>query len=222
MKTININLLGDLSKISKTNLKKSKEKNSFDTRNQIFAYIFIIGIFVIFTVSFGGWMLVKKMTSNLDKRIVKLNENINILREQEVRLSTFRKNLKKEKEITNLKIIIQKQLNNSFFPWSSVLKEISNKIPKNIIILKIEKSGNANKLGQNNDSMQLNISGIIPTNKKQEPLMLISLFIFNLNENPNSLLSNAKISNLEFDDKTKAYKFEISVAINYKFLAIQK
>ena len=212
MKTININLIGDLRKTSKTN-PIAKKGSSLDTKNQIVAYILIIGVFLVFTACMGGWFLVKQMTSNLDKKLVKLNENLNTLKEQETQLSLFRKNLKKEKEITELKIMIQSQLNNTFFPWSNVLQEIAAKIPKDIIVLKIEKQGKAKQSGKTDSSLKLKISGIIPTNKKQEPLTAISLFIFNLNDNQNSLLSNAKISKLDFNDKTKAYEFEIETSI---------
>lgn len=215
MKTININLIGDLKKTSKTNL-KTKNVSSLDTRNQIIAYILIIGVFVIFTASIGGWFLVKQMTSSLDRKLVKLNENLNALKEQETQLSLFRKNLKKEKEITEFKIMLQRQLNNTFFPWSNVLQEIAIKIPKDIIVLKIEKEGKTKPSRTSNDSLKLKISGIMPTNKQQEPLMAISLFIFNLNDDQNSLLSNAKISKLEFNDKTRAYEFEIETSIRQK------
>ena len=213
MKTININLIGDLGKNSKTNPKVAKKGTSFNTRNQILAYIMIIGIFIVFTASVGGWLLVKKMTTSLDRNLIKLNSNLNLLKEQETQLSDFRKNLKKEKEITELKIVIQKQLNSTFFPWSAVLQEIATKIPTDIIVLKIEKIGGSGQLRQDKNSLKLNISGIIPANKKLEPLMAISLFIFNLNENQTSLLSNAKISKLNFNDKTRTYEFEIETSI---------
>ena len=212
MKTISINLIGDLRKTSKTN-PIAKKGSSIDTRNQIYAYILIIGVLITFTASMGGWFLVRQMTSNLDKKLVQLNENLTTLRAQETQLSLFRKNLKKEKEITELKIMIQNQLNNTFFPWSAVLQEIAVKIPKDIIVLKIEKQGKAKQSGKTDSSLKLKISGIIPTNKKQEPLTAISLFIFNLNDNQNSLLSNAKISKLDFNDKTRAYEFEIETSI---------
>jgi len=212
LKTININLIGDFKKTSKTD-PKAKKGSSVDARNQIYAYILIIGVFIVFTAGIGGWFLVKQMTSNLDRKLVKLNEKLNTLNQQETQLSLFRKNLKKEKEITELKIMIQSQLNNTFFPWSGVLQEIATKIPKYIIVLKIEKEGKATQSKNQNDSLKLKISGIIPANKKQEPLMAISLFIFNLNDNQNSLLSNAKISKLDFNDKTKAYEFEIETSI---------
>jgi len=237
LKTININLIGDLRKTSKTNPNATKKRSSLDTRNQIYAYILIIGVFIVFTASLGGWFLVKQMTSNLDKKLVKLNEKLSTLKEQEKQLSLFRKNLKKEKEITELKIIIQSQLNNTFFPWSTVLQEIAVKIPKDIIVLKIEKEGKVKKSRKTDDSLKLKISGIISANKQQEPLTAISLFIFNLNDNQDSCLpttndvsdndssaspslicrqstlSNAKIAKLDFNDKTRAYEFEIETSI---------
>lgn len=212
MKTININLIGDLGKTSKTSLKNTKKGTSFDAKNQILAYILIVAVLIVFAASLGGWLLVKQMTSNLDRKLLKLNENLNTLREQETELSNFRKSLKKEKEITEFKIVIQKQLNSSFFPWSAVLKEIAAKIPKDIIVLKIEKTGNTAKSKQ--EAIKLKISGIIPANKKPAPLMMISLFIFNLNATQNSLLTNAKILKLDFNDKTKTYEFEIETSIN--------
>jgi Tfp pilus assembly protein PilN len=214
LKTININLIGDLGKASKINLKEAKKVNSSDARNQIIVWILIIGVLIVFTASFGGWILVKQMSSNLDKNLIKLNKNLNTLREQETQLSNFRNDLKKEKEITELKIVIQKQLNSSFFPWSSVLQEIAAKIPKDIIVLKIEKEGTSRQSSQQDDSLKLKISGLMPTNKQTQPLMTISLFIFNLNEDQNALLSDAKISKLDFNDKTRAYEFEIETSIN--------
>ena len=214
MKTININLIGDSGKTSKQNIKEAKKRNSFDTKNQLLAYIMIISVLVVFASSMGGWVLVKQMTSALDRKLIKLNENLNTLQEQETLLSAFRKNLKKEKEITEFKIVIKKQLNNSFFPWSDVLREIADKIPKDIIVLKIEKEGTLRQSRQQDASLKLEISGIIPANKKLQPLTAISLFIFNLNENQNSLLSNAKISKLEFNDKTRTYEFQIETSVN--------
>lgn len=213
MKTIKINLIGDLGKIAKVNVKDATKRVSFDTRTQIFSYILIIGVFVLFSASVGSWLLVKQMTSNLDRKHAKLNESLNILREQETVLSNFRQDLKKEKEITEYKIVIQKQLNSSFFPWSSVLQEIATKIPKDIVVLKIEKEGGSKKIKKQDGSLKMKISGIIPENKKMEPLMAVSLFIFNLNENTNTLLSNAKISKLEFNDKTRVYEFEVETSI---------
>lgn len=216
MKTVNINLIGDLGKISKINTKNATAKGSFTEGNPVIAYIVLTAILVIFASVFGGWLLVRNMTSNLDKNLMALNEKLNTLKDRETQLSNFRQDLKKENEISKFKIIVQKQLNDSFFPWSSVLKEIADKIPKNIIVQKIEKNGSAIMTDRQQDSLTLKISGIIPADKQPGGLTIISLFIFNLNQNKNSLLSNAKISKLEFNDKTKAYEFEIETSVSVK------
>lgn len=219
MKTININLIGDSGKKSKLNIKKAKTKKPSDARNEIFAYILLIGVIVVFAASFGGWLLVKKMSSNTNLKITKLNENIETLKEEEQELIEYRENLNKNKKIAEFKIVVLDRINTSFLPWSSVLKEISLKIPKDIIVNKIEKLNSSNNSKENaQEAIKLKISGIIPTrNKKLEPLTLISLFIFNINDNvskPNSLLSKAKISKLEFDDKSRVYEFEIETSVN--------
>lgn len=206
MKTININLIGDLGRTSKINVKKAAKKSSLDAKNQIFAYILLISILVVFAGSLGGWLLIRKMTHHLDRNLIKLSENINTLKEQETRLSNFREDLNKEKQATEFKIVIQKQFNSSFFPWSNVLREIAAKIPKDIIVTKIEKN-------QEENGLQLKISGMTSPNQKIYPLTAVSLFIFNLNNNQKALLSNAKISKLEFNDKTKAYEFEIDTLV---------
>ncbi len=208
MKTININLIGSLGKSSKLTLKAANKKISSNMGNQVFALILIIAILITFAVSFGGWIAVKKMTASLDKNLINVEENIKTLEAEETKLNTFRKNLKKEKEMAKLKILVKSKVDSSFLPWSDILKEIAVKMPKDIIVLNIEKIGNPRDKESN-----LKISGIIPTNKKIKPLMAASIFIFSLNNDQNSLLSDAKISRLEFNEKTRAYEFEIETSI---------
>jgi len=208
LKTININLIGSLGKSSKLTLKAANKKISSNMGNQVFALILIIAILITFAVSFGGWIAVKKMTASLDKNLINVEENIKTLEAEETKLNTFRKNLKKEKEMAKLKILVKSKVDSSFLPWSDILKEIAVKMPKDIIVLNIEKIGNPRDKESN-----LKISGIIPTNKKIKPLMAASIFIFSLNNDQNSLLSDAKISRLEFNEKTRAYEFEIETSI---------
>lgn len=213
MKTININLIGDLGKTLKINRSRVKKAHSEEAKNQLIAYVLIIGVLMVFAASVGGWLLVRTMTANLDKKLIKLNNSLNLLKEQETQLSDFRQNLNKEKVITEFKIVVQKQLNDSFFPWSSVLQEIAAKIPKEIIVQKIEKSKGSESSKSKTNLPKLKISGMVSANKKPAPIVAVSLFIFNLNEKPDSLLSNAKITKLQFNDKTQAYEFEIETSI---------
>lgn len=211
MKTINVNLIGNLGKASKTSYEEAKKKNRLDSKSQIFAWILIVVTLITFSVGFGGWFAVRQMTLRLNNKLNELESNLAKLNSHSDELTIFRKNLKRDKEIAELKITVQKQINDSFFPWSDILKEIAAKIPKNIIVQKIEKYGNTK-----DSSFNLKITGIIPGNKKNKPLMTISLFIFSLNNNANSLLSDAKISRLEFNDKTQAYEFELETSMMKK------
>lgn len=215
MKTVNINLTDRSNK--KSGLKKTK--NFPNARKQIFAYILLSGILIVFAASFGGRMFVEKMNSKLDKKLTILNRNLEELKKEESRLSEFKDDLTKKKEAAEYKILVLNKVNNFFLPWSEVLKEISLKIPKDIIILKIEKINSSGKSVQNIGTPKLKLSGIISAkNRKKEPLSVISLFIFNINENENenTLLSKAKISKLQFDEKTRAYEFEIETSVTRK------
>lgn len=211
METVTINLT-DYSR-KKSGFKKPK--NADNVQKQIFAYIILAGILVVFAACFGGRMFTEKMNTNLDKKLTALKKDTEILKQEEEKLSQFKDNLKKEKEAAEYKILTLNKINNFFLPWSEVLKEISAKIPKDIIVLKIEKTNSSGKTVQDLSTPKLKISGIISAKgQSHKPLSLISLFIFNLNENKESVLSNAKISKLDFDDKTKSYEFEIETSVN--------
>jgi len=206
-------LIGESGKISKAALKASAGAGAVEVKHQIYAYILIIIILVVFAASFGGLMIIRKMTSNLDKNIIKLDKELKLLKEQENTATEFKKNLQKEKETAEFKILIQKQINNNFIIWSNVLKEIGDKIPKNIIIQKIEKEGSTKKSKTEAESVKLKISGLTSANKTLKPFMSISLFIFNLNDSENSFFSDTKISKLEFNEKAKTYEFEIETSM---------
>jgi len=102
LRTISINLIGDLSKTSKANIQKARKQSSSDTRNRIFASILLVGILVVFAASLGGWLFVRMMTARLDRHLIKLEATLNQEREQESQLSKFRDDLKTDKKITEL------------------------------------------------------------------------------------------------------------------------
>jgi Tfp pilus assembly protein PilN len=206
LETININLIGESGKTSKAILKDVAKKKAFDAKKSIFSYILLISILVVFSASLGGWLVLRKMTSNLNKNIVSLSQEINSLKEKENEFQELRDNLRLEKQRAEYKLIVQKKLKESFFPWSQVLKEISTKVPKDVIVLKIDKT-------DAEGGTKLKISGVTSSGVKIYPLTAISLFIFNLNENENSLLSSAKISKLEFNEKTKVYEFTVDTSV---------
>jgi len=215
LKTIKINLSGELKKNINTSNSIKLQANP-DTKNEFIAYIAMVCIMVVFFASVGGWLLTKQFTKNLDEKLVKLNHKLNSLREEETALAAYGNDLKKEKQAVEYKILVQNQLDDAYFCWSSVLKEIAEKIPREIIVQKIDKTGGGKKSKTNSDSFKMKISGIVPPNKKIEPIMAVSLFIYNLNENKNSLLTGARISKFGFNDKTGVYEFEVETSINTK------
>ena len=216
MKTVTVNLIDNSDKTSKSKAVKVR-KTSSEVKGQIFGFIALLCVLIVFAACFGGWIFMKKQTSDMEKKLVKFNKELDELRQEEARLSEYKDNLEKEKEVAEYKILVLNRLNNSFLPWSNVLKEISSKIPKDIIVSKIEKTGTS---AQSEIFPILKISGMISArNKKIEPLTEISLFIFNINEEAekeNLLLSEAKISKLEFDEKTKIYEFEFETTVKNK------
>jgi len=215
LKTIKINLSGDLKKNIKPGNVIKLQANS-DSKNHFIAYISIVCIMVVFCASVGGWLLTKQFSKEMEKKTVNLNHKLNTLREEEAKLAAFGNDLKKEKQIVEYKIVVQNQLDDSYFCWSSVLKEIAEKIPREIIVQKIDKTGEGKKSRANLDSMKIKISGVVPANRKIEPLMAVSLFIYNLNEQKDSLLTSARISKFGYNDKTDVFEFEIETSINAK------
>ncbi len=109
-------------------------------------------------------------------------------------------------------------MNNTFIPWSIVLKDLACKIPTNIVVLDIDKTSTAR---QSRGSNELRISGIVPAyknssmprNLKIKPLTAISFFILNINEDKDSLLGNAKIGRIEYKDDKDVYEFEIKTKV---------
>ena len=209
LKTVNINLIGDFGKISRVTRKEVSKKPSSEAGNQVFAMILIIATLISFAASFGGWLLVKKLSSRINQNIIKVSESTKKLEKQEKELNNFRKNLKKEIETTELEISAQNRINSLFLPWSGILNEIAVKIPRDIVVLDIEKRGS-----REDKEFSLKISGTVPQNNRVRPLTAVSLFIFNLNSGQNSLLCDAKISKLDFNEKTRAYEFEIDASIS--------
>jgi len=206
LKTININLIGTLGKTQKSKDKLSGKYSNAGT--QIYSWILVIATLIVFVISFGSWIAVKNMSQKLSQNLSKVENNIINIEKEETRLNLYRKGLKNDKEAAELKLVIRKTIEASFLPWKDILGEIAEKIPKDVVVLNIEKAGNPK-----DEIFGLKISGIIPANKKIKPLITASLFIFNLNNDTNSLLYDAKITNLNFNEKTQAYEFEIETSI---------
>jgi hypothetical protein len=84
------------------------------------------------------------------------------------------------------------------------------------VLTEIDKSiGNCSI--NNQELNKLTISGLIdcsnPKKPEQKPLTIISFLIFNINQDKNSLLSEACIKKLEYQMESKSYKFEVETLV---------
>ena len=69
----------------------------------------------------------------------KLKVEHNKIKKQETKLSIYSKDLNNKKKIINLKLLAREQINNLFIPWSLILEDLASKVPKNVIVLDIDK-----------------------------------------------------------------------------------
>lgn len=214
MKTININLKGELGRVPKASRAKIQQ-DELDTKTKLIFIISLAGIIVILASSFGVWMLTKKVNKTSKIELAKLHTEHENLQKEEKKLILYNKNLKEQKKLAEYKFLAKEQINDLFIPWSAVLKDLASKVPKDVIILNIAKTS------RRGASTKLNISGIIPAGKTyskyassgSKPLTAISFLILNINEDKNSLLNNAKIQNIKYKNKTDVYEFDIEANV---------
>lgn len=215
MKIININLIGELNKAPEYN-KAVIKKDNLDAGTKILVIIFIVGIIVTFVTSFGFWFITDNLAAKQRPKLAELeNQHQKLLKEQ-TKLTVYRKNLQNDLKVAKFKKFAKKQTDNTFIPWSQVLTELANKIPKNIIVQDIDKS-NYGSAGAGHVN-KLNIAGIVPasserTKTKIKPFTAVSFLILNINEDKDSLLEKAKIKRIEYEDESDVYSFEIETSI---------
>lgn len=204
MKTININLIGEFAKTVKTKRLEFKEDN-LDSRTRIMVIASIIGIFIVLATSFGVWLVVKNMNVAADKNLKKLKMQLTDLQTEEKILSAYTRDIKNKKKIAELKLLAREQIAQLTFPWSEVLLDLAKKIPKSIIITEMK------KMAAGKAFSKLTISGIVSA--KETPLTEVSFFILNINQDENSLLKEAEIKALRYEEDSKAYEFEIEAQL---------
>jgi len=217
LKTININLIGELHKAPEYN-KNVIQKDNLDTGTKIFVVVFLVGIFVVFILSFGTWLIANNLCGKHIPELTGLKAKHQALKDEETELSNYKKNLQKNLEIARFKLLAKEQVNNTFIPWSIVLKDLASKIPKNIVVLDIDKMNSGR---QGNGSNELRISGIVPActkssrvgSMKIKPFTAVSFLILNINEDKNSFMGNAKIGRIEYKDEKDVYEFEIKTNV---------
>ncbi len=200
MKTININLIGEFKKTIKSGRIELKE-DMLDSKTKFAVVSFTIGTFILLAASFGVWFAAENLSKRSKNDLKKLDTKFAELKHEEAVLSAYTNDLKNKKKIAEFKLLAKEQVDSLFIPWSSILRDLAAKVPKKIIITDIKK--NSTRFGDNS----LKISGLVSAEEK--PLTIVSFFILNINEDKNSLLTDAKIKKLGFEKESELYEFEI-------------
>lgn len=215
MKTIEINLIGELRKTSKAVGLELKQE-TLDTKTRILVIAILCSVLVIFTTSFGVWFFAQLYASKHLTELNSLKAEHAILTTERNKLAAQRKNLQEHLRVAKFKQLVRNQINDAYIPWSLILKDLAFKLPQDIVLFNIEKTGTRGR-GQT-ASVSLKISGVIPANNPHSPsqigpLTAISFLILNINEDEKSLLSNAKVNSIDYDAEISAYKFEVEATV---------
>ncbi len=214
MKTININLIGDLSKNSSINRLSSRKNHTENKKNVIIISVLAVGCVIFLAGSVGTLVLSNMFGKKLETELTSLKTEHKTLQEERIKLLSFRKSLKKEKKMAEQKLLAKNQINALSVPWGDVLKDIAYKIPKDITVININQKGGI----KSNNNVMLDISGIVSaqsilSSTNTEPLTAIAFFILNINEDKDSLLQNAKIRNIQYDNQANFYEFNIETKV---------
>ncbi|OGI02167.1 MAG: hypothetical protein A2Y25_04825 [Candidatus Melainabacteria bacterium GWF2_37_15] len=204
MKTININLIGEYAKTVKTS-PLELEKDTLDSKTRFAVIAIILGTLITLALSFGVWLIAKNMAQKSEMTLNKLKTELAELQQEEAALSAYQKDLENKKKIAKIKLRAQEQINSLFIPWSQILDNLTVKVPKHVIITDITKVA----IGKN--SNKLEISGVVSA--KVKPITAISFLILNINEDVNSLLTNAKIVNIKYGKEADLYEFQIETEL---------
>lgn len=205
MKTIDINLIGNISKSSDKTIALIED---IDERARFISIVAVTGAFSVFIVCTGIWggsfYLSQKFNSDLTK-LKSRNEKLNM---ELANANLTLKNLQEQKKILDFELVAQKQIDGLSLSWHNILLDIASRIPKNIKITKINKSSSDSTKFDTN----LEIEGKMDSEGfKISPLEAVSYLVLNINENhsENSYLSNAVVKKIEYEEKEGLYNFII-------------
>ncbi|MFH0702075.1 MAG: hypothetical protein V2B14_00850 [bacterium] len=218
MKTININLIGNLARVPvKTKTEKiSGESSEIDTKSKTFSVMIVIISSVIFLICASVWLIASYLTKKANTELTQINSEHTKLKKELAQMTQTQKDFEKERKISELRSFAQDQIKDSLLPWYNILTELAKAIPKDIKIKEISKISSVRKTKK---STILIIRGEVLFKKELgiDPLKTISFFALNINENndPNPLLSNGIVRNIEYDKVSESYNFTLEANINF-------
>jgi hypothetical protein len=213
LRTININLIGDLGKVSKKVTKPVPNKSSeISTRTKAISIGAVFFALIIFTISFGSWFFIRSETEKTGIELDKLKaEHESLKIELEKSLSNHRI-MMQEKKLLDAKALAQTFIRDSSLPWHNILVDIANAIPKDLTITRILKVNSTDI----SSGAKIAIEGSIYRRAGVDPLKTVSFFIININDNPKlgSLLSKATIKSFSKKKEGEKYDFTVEAYVN--------
>ena len=124
--------------------------------------------------------------------------------------------LQERKKIFDTKLIAKNQIKSNVLSWYKILADIAGVVPKNIKITEITQDLSV----KDNSNPIIKISGQVNSLEK-DALRSISYFVFNLNESlpADSMLKDAVISAVRYDESSKLYDFSVTSDIQKQLTA---
>lgn len=217
MKTIDINLIGDIKRTQKVVKKPVIVGQNQEITPKIRGFVIssVIGASAVFIMAFCIWLIIFSITQKAKSDLVNLQTEHGKLKIELAKSNTDNKNLLLEKTILNLKLVISNKISDSILPWHDILIDVSKTVPQNIKITEISKASGSRK---GSSSPAVVIEGKVTPVKglPVNPFETVSFFVLNINENHhlNSFLSNAMVRNIQFSETDKMYNFTIEANID--------
>ena len=214
MKTIDINLLGNLGKNPAKKQSALIKRSDEDPKLKFMSIAAVAGASVVFVIALFVWLTaVYSIQKNIQELAVVRSQN-ELLKKELAKYTGYYKDLQLEKKVLDRKLVAKTSIDNSILPWCKVLGYIGKNIPSDLKLTKITKSGTSSEA--NSDAVTVEISGQVNNKPDFNPLKEVSFFVLNLNETGlgNPPLMDATVKEVQYDDKGDKYDFVVQSYMN--------
>ncbi len=211
MRTININLLHSIEDKQIKRRKSDNDNVPIDSKTKLISFILLGSGFALFSSSLLAFVLMNNGVKDNERNIAGLKGDNKKLKNEEKDLKKYSTALKDEKNILVLKKIGLKKVKNRFIPWTAVFSDLTHNLPRNVALSNISKKSKAK--GPN--SLEVTGKIFIKDKKKNNTFEVISYLILNINNKMinDSLLTNARINSISFNEEEKSYTFSIAANV---------
>lgn len=211
MRTVEINLAGVQKKPNKRP-KPSVLSEGINQKERLICIIAVAVAFVFFTLLAGLYVVSSLFSQRLTSELITVKEKHTKIKNELVQFTRINASLLKEKKELSLKLAINRQIEKASPSWAAILNDVTKTVPKQV---KITDIGRINASDLTNPKMTIEIKGNVKPEKNINPVLTISYFVININENPalSSTLENATIKKIEKNDNNGLFEFTISADI---------